>query len=220
MTERRNYQENDDDVFQALFTTSRAGGGGRGSGGGGGSPPEERSEDEDRGGGKERNRFQESETKLLEKWFDKNPYPNKEERTLISELMNLPEKKVRIWFQNKRCKTDDGKIKCFFARNNITAETATTTTTASPPVTTTSTASSSADFDKMDDDIHTCPTCKQSFVGKLDLRIHVNRVHGGDGEKVVCKDCLKTFDSLWNLKTHCIEQHAKSGKNSEEKFYN
>ena len=59
------------------------------------------------------------ETVQLDKWFDKNPYPNLEERTNISQIMNIPEKKVRIWFQNKRCKTDEGKMKCFFARNNI-----------------------------------------------------------------------------------------------------
>ena len=68
---------------------------------------------------KGRNRLSEQETVQLDRWFDKNPYPNLEERTNISQIMNIPEKKVRIWFQNKRCKTDEGKMKCFFARNNI-----------------------------------------------------------------------------------------------------
>ena len=68
---------------------------------------------------KGRNRLSEEETTLLDKWFDKNPYPNLEERTTICNSMKIPEKKVRIWFQNKRCKTDEGKMKCFFARNNI-----------------------------------------------------------------------------------------------------
>ena len=76
--------------------------------------PEEEAQDS-----KGRNRLSEQETVQLDKWFDKNPYPNLEERTNISQIMNIPEKKVRIWFQNKRCKTDEGKMKCFFARNNI-----------------------------------------------------------------------------------------------------
>ena len=183
-TLRRNYQESDDDLFQALMKKGK---------GPKDTPrqPEERSDEEEAGDtkGKERNRFLESETKLLEKWFDKNPYPNKDERTLISEIMNFPEKKVRIWFQNKRCKTDDGKMKCFFARNNI----------------------STSDSGMEEDDLHTCGTCSQTFVSKLDFKIHCKRVHGTDGEKIVCKDCLMTFDSLWNLKTHSIEEHTKTG---------
>ena len=36
-----------------------------------------------------------AEIALMEKWFSMNPYPTQDERFLISEMMEMPEKKVR-----------------------------------------------------------------------------------------------------------------------------
>lgn len=41
---------------------------------------------------------------LLKKEFDLNPNPNAQNRKRISEQTGLPEKNVRIWFQNRRAK--------------------------------------------------------------------------------------------------------------------
>ncbi|AMD20050.1 HCL101Wp [Eremothecium sinecaudum] len=41
---------------------------------------------------------------LLKKEFDVNPNPNAQNRKRISEQTGLPEKNVRIWFQNRRAK--------------------------------------------------------------------------------------------------------------------
>ena len=47
---------------------------------------------------KERNRMTDAEIALMEKWFSMNPYPTQDERFLISEMMEMPEKKVRDFF--------------------------------------------------------------------------------------------------------------------------
>ncbi|CEP61490.1 Pho2p LALA0_S03e04016g [Lachancea lanzarotensis] len=41
---------------------------------------------------------------VLKREFDENPNPNAQNRKRISELTGLPEKNVRIWFQNRRAK--------------------------------------------------------------------------------------------------------------------
>lgn len=41
---------------------------------------------------------------ILKREFDENPNPNAQNRKRISELTGLPEKNVRIWFQNRRAK--------------------------------------------------------------------------------------------------------------------
>lgn len=41
---------------------------------------------------------------ILKKEFEVNPSPNAQNRKRISELVGLPEKNVRIWFQNRRAK--------------------------------------------------------------------------------------------------------------------
>ncbi|CCD23363.1 Pho2p NDAI_0B03290 [Naumovozyma dairenensis CBS 421] len=41
---------------------------------------------------------------ILKQYFDQNPIPSLQERKNISKLTNMPEKNVRIWFQNRRAK--------------------------------------------------------------------------------------------------------------------
>ncbi|SCV04256.1 LANO_0G09098g1_1 [Lachancea nothofagi CBS 11611] len=41
---------------------------------------------------------------VLKREFDENPNPNAQNRKRISEITGLPEKNVRIWFQNRRAK--------------------------------------------------------------------------------------------------------------------
>lgn len=41
---------------------------------------------------------------ILKREFDVNPNPNAQNRKRISDMTNLPEKNVRIWFQNRRAK--------------------------------------------------------------------------------------------------------------------
>ncbi|CUS22076.1 LAQU0S04e07668g1_1 [Lachancea quebecensis] len=41
---------------------------------------------------------------ILKREFEENPNPNAQNRKRISELTGLPEKNVRIWFQNRRAK--------------------------------------------------------------------------------------------------------------------
>ncbi len=69
---------------------------------------------------RERGRFTDAETATLERYFFTNPYPKKEETDEISEALKVSVRKVRVWYQNKRNKTDDGKMRCFIARNNLT----------------------------------------------------------------------------------------------------
>lgn len=45
---------------------------------------------------------------ILKKEFDMNPNPTSQRRKKLSELTGLPEKNVRIWFQNRRAKLRKG----------------------------------------------------------------------------------------------------------------
>ena len=153
---------------------------------------------------RERNRMTDYETSLLEKWFNLNPYPTSEERDIIAEMMEMPEKKVRVWFQNKRYKTEDGRMKSMYAKNASISSTISSSERKASSVGP-SIPSSSSDCQ------HPCKLCNQNFTSETDHKIHIKRVHGNDGEKVVCKECLKAFDTLWNLKTHQIEEHMSLG---------
>jgi len=157
---------------------------------------------------RERNRMTDYETSLLEKWFNLNPYPTSEERDIIAEMMEMPEKKVRVWFQNKRYKTEDGRMKSMYAKNASISSTISSSERKASSVGP-SIPSSSSDCQ------HPCKLCNQNFTSETDHKIHIKRVHGNDGEKVVCKECLKAFDTLWNLKTHQIEEHMSLGINGE-----
>ena len=174
---------------------------------------------------KERNRMTDQELALMEKWFTMNPYPTAEDRDLIAEMMDMPEKKVRVWFQNKRYKTEDGRMKCHFAKNapppptpvNNTSADSCSSTTSLPAIANVTTSSNYAaegvggTLDIPATGTHVCQVCHQNFTTQTDYQIHCKRVHGTETERVVCKDCLKTFDTLWNLKTHCIEFHMGVG---------
>lgn len=46
--------------------------------------------------------FCESQTRLLEKIFDTNSSPNRKELAQIAMHMGFEQKKIRIWFANKR----------------------------------------------------------------------------------------------------------------------
>merc|ERR1719235_1627990 len=52
-------------------------------------------------GGKMKRRTAE-EVEYLEKSFQENPLPNEGRRTEIAKILGIPERKVMIWFQNKR----------------------------------------------------------------------------------------------------------------------
>ncbi len=175
---------------------------------------------------KERNRMTDQELALMEKWFSMNPYPTAEDRDLIAEMMEMPEKKVRVWFQNKRYKTEDGRMKCHFAKNgpapqapvnNSSADSCSSTTSIPAIANVTSNNYSAVDggsngaLEIPAGGTHVCQVCHQNFTTQTDYQIHCKRVHGTETERVVCKDCLKTFDTLWNLKTHCIEFHMGVG---------
>ena len=172
---------------------------------------------------KERNRMTDQELALMEKWFSMNPYPTAEDRDLIAEMMEMPEKKVRVWFQNKRYKTEDGRMKCHFAKNgppppvNNSSADSCSSTTSTPAIANVTSNNYVADggsngaLDIPATGTHVCKVCHQNFTTQTDYQIHCKRVHGTETERVVCKDCLKTFDTLWNLKTHCIEFHMGVG---------
>jgi hypothetical protein len=54
--------------------------------------------------GKGRRRLTQDETALLAQYFRQNPRPTVHERLRLSQVLNLSERTVQIWFQNKRAK--------------------------------------------------------------------------------------------------------------------
>jgi homeobox-leucine zipper protein len=49
-------------------------------------------------------KFSKSEEMHLEKFYEKNPYPNNMERIGISIFINIPVKNIKVWFQNRRAR--------------------------------------------------------------------------------------------------------------------
>lgn len=49
-------------------------------------------------------RFQDEDTAILNDWFYRNPYPNKKEQSDLSRILMVPTKNVKHWFQTKRVK--------------------------------------------------------------------------------------------------------------------
>ena len=86
-----------------------AGGGGEEDGRQEGAPPgeappaEAASPEGGKGGrGGKMTRRTAEEVEYLEKSFQENPLPNEVRRTEIAKILGIPERKVMIWFQNKR----------------------------------------------------------------------------------------------------------------------
>lgn len=52
-----------------------------------------------------RRRIGRREIEILEDFFHKNPHPERSDRLHLSELTNLEQRTVQIWFQNRRAKT-------------------------------------------------------------------------------------------------------------------
>ena len=149
-------------------------------------------------------------------WFSMDPYPTAEDRDLIAEMMEMPEKKVRVWFQNKRYKTEDGRMKCLLSRTSTSLAVSSPAPAVVAPTAVTNMNGSQQEqantpFPASSDSQH-CEVCQQNFTSATDHQIHMKRVHGSADERIVCKECLKTFDTLWNMRTHCIEAHMVTGK--------
>ncbi|KAI9296654.1 hypothetical protein K502DRAFT_323670 [Neoconidiobolus thromboides FSU 785] len=48
----------------------------------------------------------ESQRKVLEKVFASNPFPTKQQKDELSELLKIPEANIQIWFQNRRVRSN------------------------------------------------------------------------------------------------------------------
>jgi len=154
--------------------------------------------------GRERVRFARAEILVMEQHFDRNPYPNRLERRAISQLLRLPAKNVRIWFQNKRNKTEDGKMKCFFVRNNISLDGSSVSKGAAEK------EKEEKKDDPDDEDTQFCQPCGKAFSTRWNYKVHRRKFHQHDAVgKFKCKNCGQGFDTQWNLKTHLIQHHGK-----------
>jgi hypothetical protein len=179
-------------------------------------PEAEVSEDEDTYGqhflpkGRERIRFSEAEVLVLEQHFDLNPYPKRRERRQMSQLLRLPAKNVRIWFQNKRNKTEDGKMKCFFVRNNIGPDGGPPSMSGPVEEKRKEEGVKKREEGEEEEDEQFCQPCGKAFSTRWNYKVHRRKFHQLDStEKPKCKECGKMFDTKWNLKTHMIQQHGK-----------
>jgi hypothetical protein len=173
---------------------------------------EEDEEDEDAGSNpKGRMRLGEAEVRALERHFERNPYPKRRERRAISQQLGLPAKKVRIWFQNKRNKTEDGRMRCFLVRHNILADGSVAAAT---------TADGGGAKELQEDDAEDeeensqfCRSCCKQFSTRWNYKVHRRKFHADGGRMAAvgirCKECGRGFDTKWNLKTHQIELHSK-----------
>ena len=109
-------------------------------------------------------------------------------------------------------------MKCLFAKTATNVSVATTSFDSSPALSSPAPAATSIETSLViGPDAQFCDACQQNFTNDTDFQIHVKRVHGSGAERVVCKDCLKTFDTMWNLKTHCIEHHFGTGSGLHHK---
>ncbi|ORY86127.1 homeobox domain-domain-containing protein, partial [Protomyces lactucae-debilis] len=54
---------------------------------------------------KKRQRATPEQLAVLEEAFDVNPSPNAKQREVISAQIDMTERSVQIWFQNRRAKT-------------------------------------------------------------------------------------------------------------------
>jgi hypothetical protein len=49
-----------------------------------------------------RKRVNTMQLQILNEQFKKNPFPSIEQRSKLSEMLNISAKSIQIWFQNKR----------------------------------------------------------------------------------------------------------------------
>ena len=161
--------------------------------------------------GRERARCTDAEVQILEEHFERNPYPKRRERRAISQLLRLPAKKVRIWFQNKRNKTEDGKMKCFFVRNNIAADGTVLAGGKEEEVRVKRRrVDQEEEVEEEEENSQFCRPCCKAFSTRWNYKVHRRKFHKeGHVAPVKCKECGKSFDTKWNLKTHLIELHGK-----------
>merc|ERR1719150_2665935 len=137
---------------------------------------------------REKLRFQDEDISLLNSWFSRNPYPDKQEQSDIGKILMVPIKTVKHWFQTKRVKCkESGKMlrKKEDKRSLGEGE---------------SRAESGQKY---------CRLCRQSFALGLHLKLHNKRFH-----RKKIKSKKKTRHSLdrkrWDLRTNQQEKLTRS----------
>ena len=125
----------------------------------------------------------------------------------------VPGKTIRIWFQNKRCKSPTGQRKSQLAKEKKKAAGRTLL-----PTTTTSTAIEQFDNNssnsEAEEESHVCHLCRQAFSSKWNLKMHQQRFHerqAPDGD-FTCSQCGRVFAHSLALKVHYSKRHSKPQK--------
>ena len=112
----------------------------------------------------------------------------------------MPDKTIRIWFQNKRCKSPTGRNKSRIAKQNkkmsLNIEN----------------NSSNSEAEEEQEVEFKCRICEQSFSTKWNLKTHLQRFHGdkkhGKPKTVSCNQCERMFPNNLALKLHIGRRHT------------
>ncbi|OMJ85312.1 hypothetical protein SteCoe_13408 [Stentor coeruleus] len=65
-----------------------------------------------------------------------------------------------------------------------------------------------------------CDTCRENFISRRGLEIHMNKIHSNFPKVFICKQCSKSFKNKYLLRTHIKQVHSNAPRLSCSKCEN